>query len=131
MSSRRRRVGQVSLPRGRRREESMGSSNPLDEVNEIFAGLHRNAGVVGVIATLSDGAVIKSTMPGHDETNRYAMMAAGLCKEARNAMGSGPQDQPKFFEVKNESREILITLGPMYTLIVVKTLEEPHEEASQ
>ncbi|KAH7984355.1 uncharacterized protein LOC119379098 [Rhipicephalus sanguineus] len=133
MNSRRRRGGLAPPRRGEFRSrlfDDTGFRTPVDEVNEVFANLHRNRGVVGVIATLSDGAVIKSTLPDRGETNRYAMMAVGLCSETRNTLGTGRRDRPNYFKVTNENHEIIVTPGRTFTLIVVKQLHETPEEES-
>ncbi|KAH7984369.1 hypothetical protein HPB52_019972 [Rhipicephalus sanguineus] len=134
MNSRRRRG---AVARGRHGEfrsrhvYDRGCGSPTEEAKELFATLHRYQGVLGVIATLSDGAVITSTMPGHDDTNRYARMAAGLCSESRSIMGAGHKGQPSYFTVKDGNHEIVITPGVVYTVIVVKQQQEPPEEAFQ
>ncbi|KAH8022630.1 hypothetical protein HPB51_000930 [Rhipicephalus microplus] len=69
-----------------------------DKVEDIFASLHRQDRVLGVIATTADGAVIKSTLEYAEETTRYAQMAAGICREA-NDSGTGPR--PSFFKMKS------------------------------
>lgn len=97
----------------------------------MFATLQRNPGVVGVIATLADGAIIKSTLEDSDDARRYAMMAVGLCCEARSTVGVGPREQPSFLKVNNERHEIIITPSRSYTLIVVKLLQETPEGACQ
>ncbi|KAL1438735.1 hypothetical protein MTO96_047828 [Rhipicephalus appendiculatus] len=134
MSSRRRR-GAVARGRHRqfrsRRVCDRGCGSPTEEAKEVFATLHRYEGVLGVIATLSDGAVITSTMPDLGDTYRYARMAAGLCSESRSSMVAGRKEQPKYFTVKDGNHEIVITPGRLYTLIVVKEQQEPPEEASQ
>ncbi|KAL1434593.1 hypothetical protein MTO96_011679 [Rhipicephalus appendiculatus] len=121
MNSRRLRRGLAPPRRGElrsRRLDDTGFRSPVEEVNEVFANLHRNRGVVGVIATLSDGAVIKSTLPDREMTNRYAMMAVGLCSEARNTPATGHRDRPIYINVTNENHEIIITPGRTYTLIL-------------
>ncbi|KAL1434597.1 hypothetical protein MTO96_011683 [Rhipicephalus appendiculatus] len=133
MNSRHLRRGLAPPRRGEfrsRRLDDTGFSTPVEEVNEVFASLHRNRDVVGVIATLSDGAVIKSTLPDQELTNRYAMMAVGLSSEARNTLGTGRRDRPTYFNVTNENHEIIVTPGRAYTLILVKQLHETPEDES-
>ncbi|KAH7973896.1 hypothetical protein HPB49_006421 [Dermacentor silvarum] len=127
MNSRRRRGASAPGPRGQfrsRRFDDRGWGTPTEEVDEMFASLQGNQGVVGVVATLSDGAIIKSTLEDHYDANRYAMMAIDLSSEAKGAMGAGPRQQPSCFKVKNERHEIIITPSQSYTLIVMKHLQE-------
>ncbi|KAH7946413.1 hypothetical protein HPB49_024553 [Dermacentor silvarum] len=105
-----------------------GRGTPSSEVEDTFLSLHRREGVVGVIATTADGAVIKSTLDNAEETARYALLAAGLCREANN---SGTGKQPSFFKMKAGDREILITPSRKYTLIVITKISNPSPEATQ
>ncbi|KAL3180364.1 hypothetical protein MRX96_008930 [Rhipicephalus microplus] len=125
MNSRRFRRDSTPARRGEFRSHELddtGFRTPLEEVEEVFSSLHQNQGVVGVIATLVDGAVIKSTLPDQEKTNRYAMMAASICTEATTALGTGRRDRPKYFNLRNDNHELIVTPGRAYTLIVVKQL---------
>ncbi|XP_075732821.1 dynein light chain roadblock-type 1-like [Rhipicephalus microplus] len=134
MDSRRRRG---AVDRGRHGEfrsghvYDRGGESPTEEAKEVFATMHRYQGVLGVIATLSNGMVIMSTMPDKDDTNRYARMAAGLGSDCRSSIGAGRKEQLNYFTVKDGNHEIVVTPGRLYTIIVVKKQQEPLEEASQ
>ncbi|KAL3181978.1 hypothetical protein MRX96_035697 [Rhipicephalus microplus] len=102
--------------------------DPGDKVEDIFASLHGQDRVLGVIATTADGAVIKSTLEDAEETTRYAQMAAGICREA-NDSGTGPR--PSFFKMKSGDREILVTPSKKYMLIAITKTLDPPAEATQ
>ncbi|KAL3210354.1 hypothetical protein MRX96_008870 [Rhipicephalus microplus] len=91
--------------------------------------MHRYQGVLGVIATLSNGMVIMSTMPDKDDTNRYARMAASLLSEEQHGSRSHGAAQLLYGE-RREPRDRHHT-RPTVRLIVVKEQQEPLEEASQ
>ncbi|XP_050036073.1 dynein light chain roadblock-type 1-like [Dermacentor andersoni] len=104
-----------------------GGTTSSSEVEDTFLSLHQHEGVLGVVATTADGAVIKSTLKDAQETTRYALLAAGVCREAHSSTGK----LPSFLKMKAGDREILITPSKKYTLIAVTKISNPSADATQ
>ncbi|XP_075550233.1 dynein light chain roadblock-type 1-like [Dermacentor variabilis] len=104
-----------------------GGTTSSSEVEDTFLSLHQREGVVGVIATTADGAVIKSTLKDAQETTRYALLAAGVGREANSTTGK----LPSFLKMKAGDRVILITPSKKYTLIAVTKISNPYADATQ
>lgn len=108
------------------------NESPMDEVEEVFRVLRGQERVVGVIATTSDGAPIKSTLEDKGKTGRYAQLAAGLCDQARSSMSdAGPGEEPTFLKMKTRHHEVVISPSKRYTLIVLTEVPQPSPEVGQ
>ncbi|KAG9395895.1 Dynein light chain-related [Carpediemonas membranifera] len=92
----------------------------MAEVEECIKRISSHKGVQGIVIVNNEGIPIRSTLD-NKEGNKYAGLISHLATKARSIITElDPTNELKFFRIRSNKHEIMVSPDKDYLLIVIQ-----------